>query len=307
MQRSGERHMNDRSNADARPDHGEIGGSQMTIALPFSASPLDTFLRFLPDSVRALVEQPLRRPSLPLTLAWSETVQSYRRSLLGPLWITLNLLIFTFSMTLVYGALFSVPTMEYAGFLTCGMIVWFWVLALLNEVGNTFINYGHFVKNTPIDKAILIWATVYKQVIVLGHHLIAYAGLVAFGLIDLTFYTLLAIPAFIILFLMSVPITAVMAIHFPRFRDLSRLITSFMLVLLMVTPIFWHPSMLKGWRRLIIDFNPIYYMVELVRSPLLGKPIEPVVALAALGMTLVFWAIGAFAYRRYGKYVVFWL
>jgi ABC-type polysaccharide/polyol phosphate export permease len=148
---------------------------------------------------------------------------------------------------------------------------------------------------------------VFKQVITLGHHLLAYAAFVLFGLIDLTVYTLLAIPALILLFLMSVPITAVMAILFPRFRDLSRLITSFMLVLLMVTPIFWQPSMLTGWRRLIIDFNPIYYMVELVRSPLLGKPIDPVVALAAVGMTVVFWAVGAVAYRRYSKYVVFWL
>jgi ABC-type polysaccharide/polyol phosphate export permease len=258
-------------------------------------------------SIASLLQEPLRRPLLPLQLAWTEVVQSYRRSLLGPFWITLNLVIFTMAMTLVYGALFAVPTTEYAAFLACGMIVWSWVSALLTEAGNTFINNAHFVKNTSIDKSILIWSFVYRQVIILAHHLLVYGALVLLNIIQLTLYTMLAIPAFLVLFVMSIPITAVMSILFSRFRDLARLIASLMLVILMVTPIFWQPGMMAGRRALLYLANPVYYIVEFARAPLLGTPPAPLVVVVVLVMTGLIWVVGAAAYRRYAKYVVFWL
>ena len=264
-------------------------------------------LHYLPAPIKSLVEEPLRRPALPLGLAWIEIVQSYRRSLLGPFWITLNLVIFTIAMTLVYGALFSVPTVEYAAFLACGMIVWSWVSALLTEAGNTFINNGHFVKNTSVDKSILIWTFVCRQVIILAHHLIVYVALIILQIIPLSIYTALAVPAFFVLFLMSVPITAVMSILFPRFRDLGRLIASLILVILMITPIFWQPAMMTGWRSVVYLGNPIFYIVEFARAPLLGKPPDPMVVGVVLVMTVAIWVIGAVTYRRYANYVVFWL
>ena len=264
-------------------------------------------LRHLPAPIKSLVEEPLRRPALPLRLAWVEIVQSYRRSLLGPFWITLNLVIFTIAMTFVYGALFSMPTAEYAAFLACGMIVWSWVSALLTEAGNTFINNGHFVKNTSIDKSVLIWTFVYRQVIILAHHLIVYVALILLGVIQLSRYTALALPAFVVLFLLSVPITAIMSILFPRFRDLARLIASLILVILLITPIFWQATMMTGWRTLVYLANPIYYIVEFARAPLLGKPPDQIVVAVVLAMTAAIWVLGAAVYRRYAKYVVFWL
>lgn len=52
---------------------------------------------------------PLAQPSIWISLAWTDVVQSYRRTVLGPLWITASMVIFSLAMTLVYGALFGVP------------------------------------------------------------------------------------------------------------------------------------------------------------------------------------------------------
>lgn len=248
-----------------------------------------------------------QRPHLWTGLAWMDVVQSYRRTLLGPAWITLNLIIFTFSMTLIYGALFSVPTREYAAYLACGMIAWFWIAALLTETGNTFITYSNFLKNTSIDKTLFIWAYVFKQVIVLAHHLVVYVALLALGIIKPTIYTLLTIPAFFVLFLLSIPATAVAAILFTRYRDLPRLISSTVIILMMVTPIFWQAQMMTGWRSAFVLLNPIYYLIEFIRAPLLGHPIDPSVAAVVFTMLVGFWVFGAAFYKRYEKYVVFWL
>lgn len=254
-----------------------------------------------------LIGAPLQNPGLWMGLAWVDVVQSYRRTMLGPFWITLNLVIFTVSMTLIYGALFSVPTREYAAYLACGMIGWFWISALLTEVGNSFLSYGSFIKGSTVPKSIFIWAVAFKQVIVFLHHLIAYIGLVVLGVVDLSVYTLFAPIAVLGLFVISIPITALASILFARYRDLPRLITSSIIVLLMITPIFWQPGMIGGWRTLFIHLNPIYYLIEFVRLPLLGKPEEPLIVSVMVGMTIVFWVLGETLYRRYEKYVVFWI
>lgn len=264
-------------------------------------------MRFIPPLFRPLAAAPLATPSTWIGLAWLEIVHSYRRTILGPAWITLNLVIFTVAMTLVYGALFGVPTKEYAAYLLCGMMIWLWISALLNEVGNTFIQHGHFLKSIPMDKSILVWTAVHKQAIVFAHQLIVYAVMIVAQVISVNFYTLLAIPAVGILYLLSIPVTAMAAILFTRFRDLQRLVGSIMIVLLMVTPIFWQSHMVTGWRSLIVHLNPFYYIIEFVRAPLLGQlPSEPVIW-GVIGMTAAFWIVGSIMYRRYERFVIFWL
>jgi lipopolysaccharide transport system permease protein len=242
-----------------------------------------------------------------MALGWSDIVQSYRRTFLGPVWITLNLVIFATAITLVYGALFGLPTKQYAAYVVCGMIAWFWVAALLSEVGNTFLNYTHFIKATKIDKAQFVWAAVYKQLLILLHHMVVYAALLILGIIDLSFYILLSVPAVLLLFALSIPVTAIAAILFARYRDLSRLVGSAMVVLMMVTPVFWQANMVQGWRAAFYYLNPIYYLIEIIRQPLLGHWPGVTIVAVVCGMTIVAWIAGALFYRRFERYVVFWL
>ena len=272
-----------------------------------SSSPELNLPARISSSIQSLIRAPISNPRLWIELAWVDIVQSYRRTLFGPLWITFNLMIFTTAMTLIYGALFATPTRQYAAFVVCGMMIWFWISALLTEVGQTFMNYAHFLKGTRIDKSMLIWTTAFRQVIIFAHHLLVYFGLIVLGVIKLTIYTLFAIPAVAILFLISIPIVALTSILFARFRDLQRLVSSTIIVLMMITPIFWERGMMKGWRTLFIDYNPIYYLIEFVRRPLLGLAPDPFIIAVVLGMTLVFWTVGAVLYKRYERYVIFWI
>jgi ABC-type polysaccharide/polyol phosphate export permease len=261
----------------------------------------------LPAAVRPLAEVPLRKPRVWMTLAWMDIVQNYRRTMLGPVWITLNLVVFTVAMTVVYGAIFGLATPEYASYLLCGMMVWMWVSALLNEMGHTFINNGPALKSTAIDKSLFVWAAVHRQAIIFAHHLPVYLALVLLQVVHVTPYTLLAIPAFAILYLLSVPVCALAAILFARYRDLPRLIGSAFVVLMMITPVFWQVDMITGWKTLIYHFNPLYYLVEFVRAPMLGRAPDPIVTVVVLALAAVLWVAGATLYRRYEKYVVFWV
>lgn len=114
-------------------------------------------------------------------------------------------------------------------------------------------------------------------------------------------------PAALIFFSMTIPLTALTAILFARYRDLPRLVSSLMVVILLLTPVFWMPTMVKGWRSAIFYANPIYYGVEFLRAPLLGKPPDILVISVFLSMTAIVWVVGSFFYRRFHRYVAFWV
>jgi ABC-2 type transport system permease protein/lipopolysaccharide transport system permease protein len=279
----------------------------MNVHLPVDAGQPLLRKRTATGWLSPLIAGPLKRPEVWMNLAWGDTVQSYRRTMLGPFWITMNLVIFAAAITLIMGSLFKVPMETYAGYVLCGMIAWMWISAMLNDVGNTFITYSQFVKSVPIDKSHFIWAAVAKQLIVLGHQLIVYAAMVLIGFVQPTMWTLLALPALALLFLMSIPFAAGAAILFTRYRDLPRLIGGSIIIIMMMTPIFWKPDMISGWRSAFVYLNPFYYVIDLVRSPLLGQPLSLLTIAVTLSLTAFLWAVGAGFYSRYQRYVVFWV
>jgi lipopolysaccharide transport system permease protein len=58
-----------------------------------------------------------------------------------------------------------------------------------------------------------------------------------------------------------------------RYRDISASIPIILQLAMFLSPIFWSPSLLSG-RDWIIHYNPIAWMIETFRSPILGGPIQ---------------------------------
>jgi len=254
-----------------------------------------------------LLQNPLSNPTLWRTLGWLDIVQSYRRSLLGPLWITFNMVIFSVCMTVVYGTIFGVSSAEYGAYVISGMICWTWVSALVVDVGNTFIVHANYIKGMVIDKSQLIWAMAYKQIVVLAHNMVVYVFAVLFGVIDFNFYSLLFIPFVALFFLMTIPLIAILAILFARYRDIPRLASSITIILMLLTPIFWMPTMISGWRSIIFHLNPLYYFIEFLRRPLMGLPPDMTTVAVFLSITALLWLVGSYFYRRYHRFVAFWV
>ena len=97
----------------------------VSVEVPPAAPPTGTDLRrgqrrqAMLDLVQGLVQWPLW-----FTIGWMDVRQRYRRSLIGPFWITLSLGIFVGGLGVVYGALFRVELQTYLPYLATGMITW---------------------------------------------------------------------------------------------------------------------------------------------------------------------------------------
>ena len=78
-------------------------------------------------------------------LAKLDVVKRYRRSVLGPFWITITTLVTTTALSFIYSKVLNVEILEYFPYLTIGLIYWNFVSTLLNESCDTFINFLNFL------------------------------------------------------------------------------------------------------------------------------------------------------------------
>ena len=59
-----------------------------------------------------------------LSWAWLDTVCQYRRSRIGPLWETINVLVMLLGLTIVSSAIFGTSMVDIVGYIGLGIIIW---------------------------------------------------------------------------------------------------------------------------------------------------------------------------------------
>src|SRR3954447_3485930 len=66
-------------------------------------------------------------------LGWLEVKRRYRRTVVGPFWTSVSLLVFVMVMSAVGSGLLSKETKEYLPFLLAGMVVWTLLSSIMQE------------------------------------------------------------------------------------------------------------------------------------------------------------------------------
>ena len=119
--------------------------------------------------------------------------------------------------------------------------------------------------------------------------------------------TLLIIPALAVVLINAVWVALLLGMVCLRFRDLQQFVATITQISMFITPIFWPPGSLQGLRRyLFVEANPLYSLIEIVRSPLLGKcpPLE--VVFITIAITTVGWAMTYYLFVHFRKRIAYW-
>ena len=110
---------------------------------------------------------------------------------------------------------------------------------------------------------------VWRSLITLGHNLVIVFIVLFYMGVGVSFTTLLFVPALVITLIGAIALGYLLGGLCTRYRDIPPIVTSLMQVLFYVTPVIWPPKLLEGNEHLLL-FNPFYYLLELMRSPLMG-------------------------------------
>jgi ABC-type polysaccharide/polyol phosphate export permease len=238
--------------------------------------------------------------------------QRYRRSVLGIGWSLLNPIAMTVVFTVVFSSLLgNGDPVNYAASVLTGLAVWGFMRDSALNGCRCFATNEAYIRQSPIPYTVYTLRTVLGQAI---HSLIA-LGVVAIMLAiyrnDATVVLRLfqIVPGLVLVFLAAWAATTISAFVTVFFHDTQHLMEVGAQIMFFLTPIMYTRKLLDdkqlGW---LADVNPIYWLLELTRTPLLTGQLPTLGMYAAgLGVTLalVGLAVGTVAWLQ--KRVIFHL
>lgn len=225
-----------------------------------------------------------------LTLARTDFRARYKGSLLGTAWafaqpvLTILLYLFIYQVGFRGAAPHDVP---FVLWLIVGMAPWFFLSDALVGMTGVFLEYAFLVKKVVFDVSIVpsmkllsicfvhvvVWLVILGIVVASGR-----PPTLAWLQIPYYFVALLALTSGAGLFLAAIT---------PFFRDMAHIIGVVLQFGFWLTPVMWPLSSAPSEVRLLLQGNPLYYVIEGLRGAVfLDKPFwhEPL-------LTAYFWAL----------------
>lgn len=252
------------------------------------------------------LKQGAARYPLWATLAWLDIRQRYRRSAIGPFWITISMGAMVAGLGFLYSGLFRQRTDSYLPFLAAGLVVWGLVSALVVDSCATFIGSEGSIKQIKAPLSVYVYRVVWRNLIVFAHYVWIYVIVALAYRVPVGVVTLLALPGLVVLVLNGVWVSLLLGLLCARFRDVPQLIANLMQVVFFMTPIMWRADQLSE-RVAFAEFNPFYHLIAIVREPLLGQPPTAVNWLVAAGVTAVGCALAFALFARYRWRIAYWV
>jgi ABC-2 type transport system permease protein len=247
-------------------------------------------------------------------LGWQDIRQRYRRSVLGPIWITISMAVTAIALGILYAGLFGNPLDQQLPYILVGFIIWAFISGCILEGSDVFIANEGLIKHLPAPLSVHVYRLVWRQVLLFGHNLIVYVIMLFVFPQHLGWSSLLAFPAFVLLAINGGWVTLLSGMAASRFRDLTPIIGSVVQLLFFLTPIVWiyddllnSPNPTTAQRARIAELNPLLHFVEIIRRPMLGEPTMWRNWIVVGAIAVVGWGLALLALRKYRPRVSYWV
>ena len=204
-------------------------------------------------------------------LAKSDLRARWRGTFLGIFWSILQPLGLTALLAVVLSRLFGAEITTFAPYVLSGVIVWEFIGANVTGGSLAFVQADAYIRQTKHPLAIYSLRTVLGSLAVLllaSTSLFAWAAVVLphnFGwhwFATLTIFPVLAIVAW--------PLGTLLAYIGARFRDLPHATGLVLQALWFVSPVYFEVRLFRqGGLDGLVDHNPIYHVMQILRAPLL--------------------------------------
>ncbi|MDK1020498.1 MAG: ABC transporter permease [Candidatus Hydrogenedentes bacterium] len=257
----------------------------------------------------------LARWNLWALLGWQDIKQRYRRSLLGPFWLTLSMGVMVGALGVLYGALFGLAVADYLPFLCLGFIAWGFISGTVNDGCVAFIESENFIRQIRLPFSTFVYRLIWRNLIILGHNFAVFVVVaVVFGIWP-GWAGLLLVPGLVLICATGGWVSLLLGMICARFRDVPQIVASLMQVAFFLTPIIWKPELLAN-RAGFVQINPFYHYVELIRAPLhveliraplLGTEPGALSWAVALGATGVGWLVTFLFFCRFRSRIAYWV
>ena len=231
----------------------------------------------------------------------------YARSYLGQFWLTITTLLQVVIVGVVWSVLWRVPVASFLPHYGVGFVLFSLSSRMIGESSTVLVADSNYYANDRLPFMVSILALLYREGIIFLHNLpvVVLLALCSDSASPGLSIAILPAAALSCLFLFfSGYFVAVMC---ARFRDLVQITSMIVQNAFLVSPIIWRADALPARYLPYLFLNPFAAILETIRNPLIGLPVEPLAYPCLAGWTAVALAFAWLAHRRFAARLVFWI
>lgn len=248
----------------------------------------------------------LSRHELWSQIAWNEVRQRYRRSIIGPFWLTLSMAIMIGGLGVIYAKLWQTPVQAYLPHLAVGLVLWSLISAILLDGCQIFISMAGLIRQLRAPLSLYAYQMLCRNLIIFAHHLLILAIVLPLCGVAPGWQAMLALPGLLLLVLNGLWASLALGMLCARYRDVPQIMLSLVQILFFVTPVLWTAERLTDYS-LVLQLNPLYHLLELVRAPLLGRSPALENWVWGGGMALAGSLLTAITFGRHRGRIAYWV
>ena len=219
----------------------------------------------------------------------------YSESILGPVWIAGGLATMSVALGLLYARVFGIHREAILPWITGGFLVWYLISSSINGATAIFHANRTAILHSSGPMSPHIYRLVSRELLIFAHNIGVFLVVAAiYGL--LTSIQIWWLPPALTLVLINVTWMAlIVACLSTLYADIPPIVNYGTMLGMFMTPLFWIPG--GGGRganlenTAILDFNPFYYLVTVVREPLLGRTPEFNIWIGCVVLAIGGWAV----------------
>lgn len=240
-------------------------------------------------------------------LGIAEMRQRYRRSVLGPFWITLTVGTQAFTMGYLLSYLFQTPVNRQVPYICISLVTWTFITGAISDGAGCFPNHSNSILQVRRPLSMYIMLLLWRNIIIYAHTVIVYFVVAPiFGIFPSSTYFLIPLGLGLLVLNMCWMSLAV-GIVASRYRDLPLLITNLFTILVWLTPVYYEWSSLGHLGSLIIGLNPFTHLMEVARGPFLNQVPALSSWITATFVTIFGWMMTLALFARTRSRVPYWL
>ncbi len=239
-------------------------------------------------------------------MAWSDVRARYRRSVLGPLWITLGTAVGVVGLGFIWSELFRMERATFIPLLTVGLVLWQFISACLVEAPSVFVRQAGMIRNLDLPLAIHPAQLLLRHLINLAHSVPLFFLVIVILGRPVTADMLMAVPAFLLVTANLYWMVLLLGMLGGRYRDFEYMVAMIMPLLMFLSPVLYRPQSLPLLGDLIW-LNPLAAMIEIVRCPLLGEAAPHFLYLINFGLLAAGGGVTLLLFNAKRKRIAFWV
>jgi len=189
--------------------------------------------------------------------------------------------------------------------LAIGLILWGLINGLVIGSCGVFSSAASSLRQIRLPLSVHVYQFVWSQLLIFAHNFLIYLVIVLVFQIWPTWNILLFAPALLLILLNGFFLSLILGPLCARFRDVPMIISSVMQIVFFMTPIIWSADSMpqRAW---LLNANPFFHFIEIVRDPLLGGTATIENWVACIAITVLTGVIAVAFFARFRARVVYW-